>query len=152
MFLARAEGVDQSAGEIFSNAQRVLFLIFAFQRGAADGVNRLALLIHYIVVFEKMFAGLEVLGFNGLLGVLDTTRNELRFDGHPLGHAQAVHQSFYAFTAKNAKEIVFERKKEARRARIALAPGAAAELVINAASLVAFIAEHVESVESDHLR
>ena len=77
MFLSRAEGADQSASEIFGNAQGVFFLIFAFKGGAADGVNRLALLIHYIVVFEKMFAGIEVLGFNGLLRVLDTPRNEL---------------------------------------------------------------------------
>src|SRR5579864_5225616 len=129
MLLPWAKRVDQSTGEIFRNAQRIILLIFALEGGTPDGVNRLALLVHHVVIFEKMFTGLEVLGLDGLLRVLNAARNELRLNGHAFGHAQAVHQCLYAFAAKDTEEIVFERQKEARGAGIALAAGAAPQLV-----------------------
>ena len=149
MLLARAEGIDQLAREILGDAQRVLFLVFAFERRAADGVDRLALLVHYIVVFEQVFAGLEVLRFDGLLRVFDAARDELGLDGHAFGHAQAIHQGFDALAAEDAQQIVFEREEEARRAGIALAAGAAAKLIIDAAGLVAFGAENVQAAQGD---
>src|SRR6266446_1572499 len=91
MLLARTERFDQFAHDVFGDSQNVIALILAFQRGAANGINRLALLVHHIVVFEKVFSGVEVLRFHGFLRVLDTARQHLRFDGHALGHAHAEH-------------------------------------------------------------
>ena len=75
MLLAGAIGVDQLAGDIFGDAENIVALIFSFQRGAADGVDRLALLVHHVVVFEQMFAGVEVLRFDGFLRVFDAPGN-----------------------------------------------------------------------------
>src|SRR5208282_6332695 len=47
-------------------------------------------------------------------------------------------------------QVVFERKIEARRAGIALAAGASAQLIINAARFVAFGAEDVQPAGLDH--
>ena len=44
--------------------------------------------------------------------------------------------------AEDAHQVVFEREEELRAARIALTAGAAAQLVVDAAALVALGAEH----------
>ncbi len=142
--------IDEFARQVFGDAQGVFLLIFAFERGAADGVDRLALLVHDVVVFEQVFAGLEVLGLDGLLRAFDAPRDELRFDGHALGHAQAIHQRLDALAAEYTQQIVFERKVKARGTRIALAAGAAAQLVVDAAGFVALGAEDVQSAQGDH--
>ena len=147
---SRGQKVSTSSlREILGDAQGVFFLVFAFERRAADGVDRFALLVHYVVVFEQVFAGLEVLRLDGLLRVFDAARDQLGFDGHAFGHAQAVHQGLDALAAEDAQQVVFEREEEARRAGIALAAGAAAKLVVDAAGLVAFGAENVQAAERD---
>ena len=149
MLVLRAEGFHQFARKIFGDAQRVIFLFLAFERGAANRVDRLALLVHHVVVFEQVFAGLEVLRFDGLLRVFDAARNQLGLDGNAFGHAQAVHQGLDALAAEHAQQVVFEREEEARGARIALAAGAAAKLVVDAPGLVALGAEDVQAAEGD---
>ena len=68
----RAEFIHQiaeDAGDIILENQ--FLLIHTFEQLMAQAVHGLALLIHYVVVFEKMFAGFEVLGFNCFLCGLD---------------------------------------------------------------------------------
>src|SRR5271166_952150 len=50
-------------------------LVDAFQQLPAQSVNRLALLVHHVVVLEQVLAGFEVLGFNRLLRGLDAPRD-----------------------------------------------------------------------------
>src|ERR1700738_3285043 len=76
VLLARAECIDEFARNIFGNFENVIALVFSFERGTPDGVNGLALLVHYIVVFEQVFAGVEVLRFYGFLRVFDTARDQ----------------------------------------------------------------------------
>src|SRR5277367_2932334 len=149
MLVAGAKGVDELTRNRFSNFENIVALVFAFERGTANIVNRLALLVHYIVVFEKVFAGVEVLRFHGLLRVFDAARDKAGFDGDAFGHAEAEHESFHAFAAENAHEVVFEREEKARGAWVALTAGASAKLVVDAAGFVAFGAENVEAAESD---
>ena len=52
--------------------------------------------------------------------------------------------------AEDAHQVVFERQVEAARARIALAAGAAAQLVVDAARLVALGADDVQAAGGDH--
>ena len=150
MLVARTEGIHELARQIFGDAENVVALIFSFERGAANAVNRLALLVHHIVVFEKVFAGVEVLRFDGFLGLLDTIRDHFRFDGHAFGHAEAVHKLLDALAAEDAHEVVFEGEEKARGTRVALAAGPSTQLVIDAACFVAFGAENVQAAESDH--
>ena len=52
---------------------------------------------------------------------------------------------------EQAHQLVFEREVEAALARVALAARAPAQLVVDAARLVAFGAEHVEAAGLAHL-
>src|SRR5258706_7324918 len=67
VLLARAERVDEFARDVFRDAENVVALIFSFERRTPNSVNGFALLVHYVVVFEQVFAGVEVLRFDGLL-------------------------------------------------------------------------------------
>ena len=53
--------------------------------------------------------------------------------------------------AEDAHQVVFERQVEAARARVALAAGTAAQLVVDAARLVALGADDVQAAGGDHL-
>ena len=91
MSFGRAIFIDQ----ITKNGRDVIFenelpLIHALEQPAAQTVNRLALLIHYVVVFEEMFAGFEMLCLDCLLRRLDAARDELRLNRNTLFHAQAL--------------------------------------------------------------
>src|SRR5277367_3469074 len=150
MLLARAKGLHQFARDVFGDPENVIALVLPFQRGAANGINRLALLVHHVVVFKKMFAGVEVLRFDAFLRVFDAIRNHFRFDGHAFGHAEAVHERLDALAAEDAHKVVFKGKKKSRGARVALASGTAAELIIDTARFVALRAENVQTAQRDN--
>ena len=150
MLFAWTEGIHKLAGNVFGHAQHVFLLVLAFQRGAADGVDRLALLVHHVVVLKQVFARLKVLRLDGLLRVLDAAGNQPRLDRHSFGHPEAVHQSLDALAAEDAQQVVLQRKEEARRPRVTLAPGAPAELIIDAPGLVPLSSQNVQATLRDH--
>jgi hypothetical protein len=90
-----------------------------------------------------VLAGLEVLGLDGLLGLLDAIGDHARLDGHPLFHAKTLEQGRDPLAGEDAHEVVFEGEIEARGAGIALTSGASAKLVVDASGFVAFGAEDV---------
>ena len=94
-----------------------------------------------------MFADVEVAGFDFFLGGFDGAGDEGVFDGFVFLHAQFVHDGGDVFRAEQAHEVVFEGEEEARGAGVALTAAAAAELVVDAAALVAFGADDVEAAE-----
>src|SRR5207245_9394849 len=66
-------------------------------------------------------------------------------------HPDRSHQPLEAISAENAQQIIFEREIKARRSRVALAPRTAAQLIIDAARLVALGAEDMESARRQYL-
>ena len=72
-------------------------------------------------------------------------------DRDALLHAEALHEPRQAVGSEDAHEVVLEREVEARGARVALAAGAAAELVVDAPRLVPLGADDVEAAELDDL-
>ena len=98
-----------------------------------------------------MFARFEVLRFDGFLRALDALGDHLRLDGHALFHAQTLKQRADPLLGEDAHQVVFKGEIEARLAGIALASGAAAELVVDAARLVALGAEDEEAAGVDDL-
>ena len=72
-------------------------------------------------------------------------------DRHALLHAEPLHQAGDAVRPEDPHQVVFEREVEARRARVALAAGAAAQLVVDAPRLVALGADDVQAAERDDL-
>ena len=97
-----------------------------------------------------MFARFEVLRFHGFLRVFDALADELRFDRHAFRHTQPVHHGFHFLAAENAEKVVFQREEKSRGAGIALAAGAAAQLVVNAACLVALGAKDMQAAHGYH--
>src|SRR5271167_3873064 len=67
-------------------------LVNTFQQLPAQSVHRLPLLVHYVVVFEQVFAGLEVLPLDRLLRRFNTPRDETRFNRNALFHPQPLEQ------------------------------------------------------------
>ena len=119
----------------------------AFEDFAAQRVDALTLLVHHVVVFEQVLADGEVLRFDLLLRALDGARHHPMLDRHALFHAEPLHQAGDPIRPEDPHQVVFERQVEARRARVALAAGAAAQLVVDAARLVALGAEDVQPAE-----
>ena len=127
-----------------------LGLVVAFEQCAPHAVHGLALLVHHVVVFEQVFAGGEVLRFHGFLRGGDALGDEARLDGYVFFHAEPQHQVLHALAAEDPHQIVLQRQVEARTAGVALAAGASAKLIVDAARFVAFGAEHVQAAGSDH--
>src|ERR1022692_4361272 len=98
-----------------------------------------------------MFSGLEVLAFDRLLCRLNAPADELRLNRDAFFHAQALKEFRNPLLGEVAHQVVFLRKVETRRAGIALAAGASAELVVDAAGLVAFGAENMQAADSGDL-
>src|SRR5204863_118847 len=65
--------------------------------------------------------------------------------------AEPVHHLLDALRPEDAHEVVFEAEVEARRAGIALAAGAAAQLVVDAPRLVPLGADDVQAPGDQHL-
>ena len=137
----------QNAVDDFDNA---FLLVLAFEQRAAHAVDGLALLVHHVVVFEDVFAGGEILRFDGLLRGRDALGDHLAFDRHVFFHAQPQHQVLHALAAENAHQVVLQREIEARAAGIALASGASAKLIVDAARFVAFGADDVQAAQLHH--
>ena len=106
--------------------------------------------VHHVVVLEDVLAHDEVLLLDLLLRALDLPREDLRLHRLVVRDLEALHDPLDPVAGEQAHEIVLAREVEARLAGVALAAGAAAELVVDAARLVALGAEHVEAAELAH--
>src|SRR5207249_8376009 len=146
----RGVGVDGAIHELVDPVGDGLGLALALQDLASHPVDDLALLVHYVVVLEQMLADLEVVSLDALLRGGDGAGHELVLDRLALLHAQALHDPFDALRAEDAEQIVLEREVEARGARVTLAAGAPAELIVHAARLVALGADDVQAAALDH--
>src|SRR6267142_2084812 len=102
---------------------------------------------HLLEYDDEVLADLEVVVLDALLGGGDGARHELVLDRLALLHAQALHDPLDALAAEDAQQVVLEREVEVRRAGVALAPGAAAQLVVDAARLVTLGADDVQAAQ-----
>ncbi len=116
----------------------------AGERCVAQAVDDLALLVHHVVVLEQVLADVEVVRLDPLLRAADRAGHQRVLDDLALLDAQRSMMAGDALGAEEAHEVVLERQEEARRAGIALAAGAAAQLAVDAARLVALGAEDVQ--------
>src|SRR3954451_14987538 len=104
-------------------------------------VDDLALLVHDVVVLEDALADEEVLLLDLLLGLLDLLRQHPGLDGLLVallvGGAEAVEDLVDPVAGEEAHEVVLGAEEEAGLTRVPLAAGAAPQLVVDAARLVA---------------
>ena len=93
------------------------------------------------------------MGLDLALRALDLPRQQLALDDLAFLHAGALQQALGALrVAEDAHQVVFDRQVEAARARVALAARTAAQLVVDAARLVALGADDVQAARREHLR
>ena len=86
------------------------------------------------------------------LRLLDLAREHAALDDLAFLHAGHLQQALGAHrVAEDAHQVVFHRQIEAARARVALAAGTAAQLVVDAAGLVTLRADDVQAAGGDHL-
>ena len=145
LLLLRTEGADQPVHDAVDGIENLLLLVLPLEQLAPQAVDGLALLVHHVVVLEQVFAGLEVLGFNGPLGGFDALGDEAGLDGNALFHSQLVHDLRDALAGEDAQQVILERQVEAGRTGIALTAGAAAQLVVDAAGLMALRPQDVQA-------
>ena len=114
-------------------------------------VDHLALVVGDVVVLEQLLADVEVARLDLALRVLDRARHHARLDRLALGHLEHHHDAVHALAGEDLEQRVLEREEEARAARVALAARAAAQLVVDAARLVALGADDVQAARGHHL-
>ena len=127
--------------------------VLAVQDGVALAVDGRALQVHDVVVFQHVLAGGEVHALHLALRAFDGLGNHAGLNGHVLGHVGLLHHAgdgVHAVAAEKPHEVVFQRQVELGGARVALAAGTAAQLVVDASRLVALGADDGEAAGFDH--
>src|SRR5581483_6469345 len=104
---------------------------------AAHGIDGPAVAVHDIVVLDYILAGIEVEAFDFLLGALQAFADHLAFDWRIVIDFQSVHYSGDTLTAVNPHQVVLAGNVELGLARLALAAGPAAQLVVDPARFMA---------------
>ena len=108
-------------------------------------IDYFALVVGDVIIFEQLLADIEVACLDLALCVLDGTRDHAGFDGFAFRNLEACHDGFQLVTGKDFQQRVFEGKIETRRAGIALATGAAAQLIVDTPRLMAFGADDMQA-------
>ena len=114
-------------------------------------VDHAALVVGDVVVFEQLLPDVEVARLDAVLRLRDRAVDDRMLDRLAFGHLEPLHDRAQALAAEDAQQRILERQVEARRPGIALAAGAAAQLVVDAPRLVALGADDVQSARGDHL-
>ena len=143
------ERLDRAPDHLFDPALDLLGEVLALEHSPALLVDDDALLVHHVVVLEDVLARDEVLLLDLLLRVLDLLREDLRLHRLVVRDLEALDDPVDPVAGEQAHEVVLGGQVEARLARVALAAGAAAELVVDAPRLVPLGAEHVEAAQVD---
>ena len=111
----------------------------------------LALVVHHVVVFEQVLADVEVARLDLLLRLLQRLVDPGMDDRLAFLEAERLQHAVHAVGAEDAHQIVLDRQVEFRAAGVALAAGAAAQLVVDAAAFMALGGEHVEAAGGERL-
>ena len=82
------QNIAENPGDVILDDE--IFLVESFEQSTAQAIDRFALLVHDVVIFEQMFASFEVLPFDGFLRNFNATRDHARFNGNPFFHSKAL--------------------------------------------------------------
>ena len=112
--------------------------------------DHLALVVLDVVEFQQVLADVEVAGFDLLLRLLQRLVDPGMDDGLALFQAEPRQHAVEPVGAEDPHQIVFQRQEEFRASGIALAAGAAAQLVVDAPRFMALGADDVEPARPGH--
>ena len=110
------------------------------------------LVVHHVVELQEVLADVEVARLDLLLRLFERPVDPRMDDRLVLLEAELLQHAVHALGAEDAHQIVLQRQEEVRMAGVALAAGAAAELVVDAPALVALGADHVEAADGGRQR
>ena len=139
---------DVALDDVVDHVADLLVQVGALEDLAALVVDDGALPVEHLVVLEDVLADLEVLRLDlGLRGA-DGVGHHLRLDRHVLGDVEAGEEVLDHRGVEQPHQVVAEGEVEPGLARVALAAGAAAQLVVDAPRLVPLGAQDVEPAEA----
>ena len=98
--------IGKHIDDVFKGVEHFFLKRFTFKNAASQGVNRLTLRVHDIVVLNEVFTDIEVSAFDAFLSRFDRTRDDTGFDGDIGIHTKSGHAILEFFTAKDTNEIV----------------------------------------------
>ena len=113
--------------------------------------DHLALVVHHVVELQQVLADVEVARLHLLLRLLQRLVDPGMDDRLVLLEAEPLQHGVELVGPEDAHEVVFERQEELGMAGVALAAGAAAQLVVDPAALVALGAEHEQAAGVERL-
>ena len=125
--------------------------VLGIQQLVPQLVDGPALVVRNVVVLEKLLPDVEVARLDLALCAFDRVGDHAVLDGLALGHLEHDHDLVDALAREDAQQRILEREVEARRARVALPPGPAAQLVVDAPRLVPLGADDVQPAFLDHV-
>ena len=111
----------------------------------------LALVVGDVVELEQVLADVEVAGLDLLLRLFERLVDPGMDDRLVLLEPEALEHAVQLVGPEDAHQVVFERQEELGMAGVALASGAAAQLVVDAAALVPLGAEHEQAAGAERL-
>jgi hypothetical protein len=94
--------------------------------------ERSALDVEHVVVREHVFASVEIELFDARLRFFERARDHRIVDRFVFRNFERAHHALDHVGRKDAHQRIFERDEKLRLARIALATGAAAQLIVDA--------------------
>ena len=145
--------IGQRIDNFFKSVEKRVFEIFPLEYAVAQRIDRFALRIHDIVIFEKIFTDIEVPPFHALLGGFYRSRYQTGLNGN-IGlipaHSKYGHFVLEFLATKNAQQIVVKRKEKSAHAGIPLTTGTTAQLIVNTARFMAFRPENIQTACGHH--
>ena len=142
----------QQVGKLLAQHFDNLFpQIVALEDAFPVGVDDFPLGVQHIVKVQQMLADIEMVALHLDLGAADGLGNQLVLNGNVGVHSAPAHHRLDAVAAKALHQFILEGHIELGTARIPLAAGAAAQLIVNAAGVVMFGAEDMETAQGHDL-
>ena len=106
--------VDQGIDFLIHERRDGVAQVLVVENLVALLVDRLALLVDDVVVFDHALANVEVVALDARLGALDCLGNDARLDSIVFLHPHPLHEAGDAIRGEPFHQVVFEREVEAR--------------------------------------
>ena len=117
------------------------------------GVDLLTLGVQHVVIFQCMFADVEVGAFHTFLRLFDHSGKHVVFQRDVfIEHVDALQHPFQTFPAEQTDDLVLKGEEEAGGTGVALTGGTAAQLVIDPAAFVPFGTDDMQTAQCPDLQ
>ena len=117
----------------------------------ALAVDLLALLVHHVIVFQNALADGKVPALNAFLRRFDLLGQHARLQRLIFFQTQPLDHGRNALGTEEPHHVVFQTDEELCAARVALTTGAASQLVVDTAALVALRTNDVQAAQRHDL-